>query len=49
MFERYVNFELHQTAAAFLEFGAGFERYVNFELHQTYKKYEGRLKSLRDM
>ena len=35
MFERYVNFELHQTNLTDKEVRIAFERYVNFELHQT--------------
>ena len=35
MFERYVNFELHQTDNKDTVKVKLFERYVNFELHQT--------------
>ena len=35
MFERYVNFELHQTKKGVRQDVHTFERYVNFELHQT--------------
>ena len=35
MFERYVNFELHQTFLSKSPLPNMFERYVNFELHQT--------------
>ena len=49
MFERYVNFELHQTMTSRAINHTSFERYVNFELHQTYIKLHFLTIGLRDM